>query len=561
MFGNKSMPSKRYKYGAKAPNDVKAAMDQIYLAHEYGNKLVEVELRRRTEYTEARRAIFPDMESVEQEISGLVEQIANLRKQITDNNQKTRRKSVDPGIRSEIKRLSAELKLVRASRKEMCEQAKSNEELKLAAEVIEKKAQEAIKDLYGVYTKRGLYWGTLNMATSRRVKRSSKPPRFRRFDGQGELAVQIQGGMTFEELLEGKSNFVRVEGLTKDSWEGKPADTKGLVKLRIGSDEKRQPIWLELPFKMHRPLPDDCRIKWVTVNAVKIATHLKWNVQFVVSKEEWDAPKSATAGRVALDVGWRWVGNGLRVACWHGSDGRSGEIIIPAESVARWQKVYDLQQIRANEFNSVLAALRLWLQDKKLPESLQKKFEHISRWKSQSQSRLAAAVINWRANRFDGDEAMFAYVESWRKQDRHLYDWQEHQRKGNIRWRNNFYREQILELRKQYAEIGVEDVPWDELQKRKMPEDFDKEISTKNRAIAAVGELVSIIEESGVTVRLAAKNSSKKCNYCKNVCELDGEQRHTCEKCEREWDRDHNACRNLVEDWCERVGEKMPLAS
>ena len=194
-------------------------------------------------------------------------------------------------------------------------------------------------------------------------------------------------------------------------------------------------------------------------------------------------------------------------------------------------------------FNEIIEKTKRWIENNEIPSELKEKFNNLAQWKSQN--KLAKAIIFWRYNRFDRDEKIYAVLESWRKQDKHLYEWEDNQRKNVINWRKYYYQNWVLNLRKKYGTIGVEDINWAYLQRKEGPEELDR-ISTINRAIAAVGMLREIIEETGLTKRLDAANSTKTCYSCKEICDVEKEQFHECEYCGVVWDRDYNAPKNLL---------------
>lgn len=556
MYGHKSEPSKRYTYGAKTPENLDVVKQQIFLANKYRNELVENEKFRRSEIQRVRKELYPELDLTERKIESLCAERATKRDLIKLTNQKFKRKIVDKNLNKEIKDLGEEIKRLSDQQKKRKKSVSSDVDLHELWKQIEVAANDKSKELYAKYGELGLDWGTRLVVRDNRVKRTGPEPRFHRFTGEGSVAVQIQNNsLSVAELMNGK-NSSRVRIVQED----KEHQNRFVLYFAVGSEGQNKPIWAKVPFLLHRPLPPNAQIKWVELVCKRVGTHFKWEVQFVVSQPVWNSVKRAQSGRVAMDVGWRKVEKGIRVACWHGSDGNYGSIIIPNEYLARWKKVEDLQSIRSKNYNDILPIFVKWLKSnvKLVPEWLRARITTISHWRSNSQNKLASILIQWRDNHFSGDEKIFETLESWRKQDKHLYDWQESQRKNNIRWRDYFYRQEILALRNSYAEIGFEDLNWANLQKGKNPEEVDL-VNNTNRNVASVGRFLEVVKETGAATKLDAKNSSRICHLCKNLCDPDPKmQFHVCEECGNEWDRDENAPINLLNRWPES-GEVLKI--
>src|SRR6185295_8157008 len=107
-------------------------------------------------------------------------------------------------------------------------------------------------------------------------------------------------------------------------------------------------------------------------------------------------------GIVGIDMGWRKVDQGLRVAAWHGSDGDQGTLILPQKLLDKAAYSERLRSIRDTIFNDVRDRLATWLSANAdiVPLWLKEATESIRQWRSQS--RLAATVLRWRENRFTG---------------------------------------------------------------------------------------------------------------------------------------------------------------
>jgi len=493
---------KAYVYGAKAPvENVDVVREQLRLAHQYRNKLVEVGQR----YFDAREAVLqPRREAWAKETERLKAEA------VARGEDASRVKAPKPPP------LSEEEKAKLAAAK--------------AAWAEETKAARAAS---------GLYWGTYLLAedAALRAVDSGQRPRFRRWDGSGTLGVQIQGGLSADELLSGEDTRVRLVG------EGK----RRRLYLRVGS-EGRSPVWAVFPIVWHRELPEGARIKWVRVACRRVATHTKWSATFVVDTKE--APAQAPRpGAVAVDVGWRMLRNGdMRVAYWVDDAGRAGQLVLPRRLLERDAKVSDLRSIRDKHFNEALAALCRVRDAGELPEELRAELQYAHQWRSPA--RLAAVALRWRDKR-EGLSASASgaieALEAWRKRDKHLYEWEAHQRENVLRARREIYRVFARQMADTYGRIVLEQLDLRDFAESK------ETVGSHRRFDAALSELLGCIKNAAADagtelVREPSADTTRTCHQCGVVDDFDAakELLHTCSGCGAVWDQDENAARNLL---------------
>lgn len=541
MFGNKSEPSIVYKFGSKAPHEnFELVEEQLRLAHNYKNALVECELDRRKRVEELLLELFPDFVATEKDIAVCE---AELEEAVTVVNQYKSREltqKVPKDLRAVVTKRRARLAELRKKRKELRAQLFASQEFQdrqvaiSADDLVERKRLRANS---------GLYWGTyLDVERAAAAFRKGRPPKFRRWEGSGKLAVEIQGGMPAG--WNNTSTLVRMERDAERSTERKD---RAIVSLRAGSN-KRKPVWVRVKATIHRMFPVGSEIKWVYLVRRRVACSYEWSVQFQISRSTGFKKPSPGRGRIGIDVGWRWrFVDGLRVAYWADERGNHGEFSLPGNEITRWTKANDLQAIRDKRFNVARDELRDWLNDHEVPEWLTERTKTLRQWRSQA--RLAGLVIGWRSQRFPEDSEIFQSIESWRKKDRHLYEWEEHQRRKAIRWRDNHYYNFVLWLRENYDEIVLEKANWKDVKRIALPEDEDQPWSRTYGGMASVGRLREIIIQSGLRVVLApAHLTTQKCYACGKRMDFDAanELVSECPQCFSKEDQDHNAALNLL---------------
>lgn len=593
MFGHDSLPSKVFMYGAGAPiQGDQEINDEISRMHKYRNRLVEIELGRRGQVDKAIIELRPALAEVE---AALLTATANLDTAITASkaqNATARRQRITPGERANITELRNARKTLYAQRKELRAEAFKAEDVKLKLTEIETKNKRDRLDARAIS---GLRHGNYTaIEESMGSSRTGAPPVFHRWRPNGRIRVQISNGMPTREVFDGFDTRLQIDKpdcLGAAKWD-KHSRTK--VRIRIGSTEDRRPIWGEFPITLHRPLPDGAQIKWASTVRKRIATHDHWSLQLVVSKAGGWAPSDlAETGEVGIDVGWRLVESGLRVAYWAGSDDKYGELVIPHAALESWRRVESLQSIRDINFNGAVDVLARWrdreptgeypqliikrLREKtpkntkeaentaaeilawsridvtlgsvttELPEWFTERIKQIRSWRAPA--RLAALVLHWRENRFADDEIIFNAIEQWRRRDKHLYEYQENLRDQVLARRKHLYRNFAARLCRQYRTAKIEDTNWARMQQNQLPEAPAQPGGVKTyMRIASVGFLLETVQRlMKETVRVPAKNTTRKHYECG---QLSGEakpanQFHSC-ACGKTYDQDENAARNLL---------------
>lgn len=508
-----------YKYGAKvATRGAEVVDEQIRLAHRYRNRLVEIELARRAAVHRAYRQ-HPEFAEAEDAALAASERLAAS----TNGDTKARRQ--------EARDAWARLKVVRAGlMAEMAGVFASTQE----------EARDAARRARGDCK---VYWGTYLIIedAAQRANQADAPPRFKRYDGSGTVAVQVQHGMPVEKLVGGTDTRVRLAGAGK----------RRELHLRVGSDEHRQPVWAVFPIVWHRDLPTDASIKWVRVSRRRVGTKQQYSAQFSI---ETALPKlpAPTRGTVAVDVGWRKFDGGVRVAAWVDDEGRAGELRIPRRILDRYRRTESLRSIRDRSFNATLKLL-LEARDDVWPAWIREELRYAHQWRATG--RLARLAILWRRQRFEGDETIYGIVEAWRRQDKHLLEWEANQRENVLRARRELYRLFALEIAR-YRSIAVERLDlrdFAELPDEGEVEDPRATSARGRRFQAALSELLGCMADAAARAGCAwaeqkAAWTTQTCFACGAREEFDaaGPVDHTCAQCDATWDQDVNAANNLL---------------
>lgn len=378
------------------------------------------------------------------------------------------------------------------------------------------------------------------------------PPRFTRWEGRGTLGVQPQGGLDVTEALAGRSQLLRLsiphEDVLYDRGYLHGSDAIGTVSFRIGS-EGRDPIWAEIPVRFHRPLPHAGSIRFAYLHANLSPRGEEWSLRLTIAEPDSEQELPG-AGIVALHFGWRTMEDqSLRVAVWQGSDGRHGEVCITAATLQDDAKLATIQATRDRWRDEFAPRLINWLDEQQatLPEWLTERTKTIAHW--QAQSSFHQLCLMWRENRFAGDSQIFAALNTWRKEDKQL--WQHHVRlRDRINGRRtDLYRKTLVRLSQEYRNVVMANVQWAKLKRKARSEDDPTQTAAQrhNASLAAPGEFSRLAKEywGERVVLVPAKDITTRCHACGEASKSDRVNRvNTCEHCGAKWDIDRNAALN-----------------
>lgn len=558
MFGNASQPSLNYSFHAWEPTEnLDLVRRQLLLANQYRNNLVAIELERRGQVEAALTELFPDLMALEKSLSEADAEVTTLLGVQKSANAAAKKLTTDPLAKARIK-------AAKEVRKGLYEQRKvaRREAFQSLAWTTRQEHIEVAHKLRRIEARKhcNVYWGTyLTIENSLSDCRSGAPPRLERFAGEGSLAVQIQGGMSPAEAFGGEDTRLMIDPVAEYDEQGvalgRCQRSKTVVRLRIGS-QGRTPIWCAVPVKLHRPLPADCRIKWVFLHCRRFGLRMEWSLRFVLSRESgWAREDLATGGAVALDVGWRVVPGGLRVAYWVGDDGQTGELVLPDHREANdWRhmldKAQDLASIRDSRFNEMRDAFADWLvsvSTKQLPPSLTA-LTHLRLWKSKEKLGRAIEAAGADVRRIDSSLA--DRLAAWWTKERHLQRWELDNRRVWERRRLELYRDFAARLSRRYRSVVLEKLDLRKLQREKSVEDKTADDAAmkfhqRDAAISLLRQCLS--ERFAETVEESAVDTTRRCHACGSLESWDhAELTHTCGACGQTWDQDENSARNQL---------------
>lgn len=567
------VPARIWSFFVKPPSaeDMAKLEPEFSASHKYRNELIAIERTRR----DAIRTVqlqFGDLtaqQQIKDSIKARIDALYETIKAVQQRNRSSLKK--DPEIaamRVSIKNLKAVYKVENDKFKSIREKINKDPTALAQYAVINDQANTQHKLTRCKYA--DCYWGTRELVDKAHeaIRASRTPPEFKKWRtassriGARHQSAKDRNGITQANITSNTvMRILPAEALQQLRQPSTKLEKFKTLRMRVNTVPGTiQPVWVDFHVLIHRPLPDDFRIKnaWIKRTPIGETGWIKdpgrryrWELQMQL--ESMTFTKEVTSPHaVAVDIGWRKQLNGaIRVGFWADTQGESGPIDLPAEIISLFEKAEGLQSTRTKNFNDARDELHAW--SKEHPDILPQWFidtittKALYAWKSIG--RLAARVWYWRENRFPGDETIYKTMYEWVKQDRHLLQWVDGNRMKAQDKRMDLYRKIALDFSRRYSKLILEDFDLREIAKDAKPEDKkdqERKAVRRQRRNAAPSELRQCLREKLPTITVASENTSKLCSHCGQLNDIDEKTLYICNYCNTAIDRDRNAAKNIL---------------
>jgi hypothetical protein len=531
-----------YEYGCLPPvMGREAALEQMMRRRRLWNSLVEVE----RDYRSRVSAVLYD-ETTESHLAAARDRLAALRSEIKARRRAERKRGVDiADLQQEIVRakidIATALAAVRESRRAQIAHKKHSLDLLETERRVAVKQAQAESDLYWCN-----YDDTINCyeIARKRALREGRDLRFHGWDGTGKVTVRYQQGLPVAEAY-GADRRLQFDPVDPLAWTSPHRSerrklARSKVRLRVGS-QGRLLVWLELPVVVHRPLPPEGTIRGASVICEKVGSRERWRLLITVAQPGRTMRQGPA---VAVDLGWRLLPEGLRVAYWEDERGDHGQLLLEPAVLWQFTKLNDLKSIQDRHICAALDAVATWSKTNPLPVGID--LSHMSEWRRPW--RLLRLYRAWKESRVEGDAAAFAALTSWKERHDHLHEWEANLRDQVIRHRREVYRRFIADLLRTHGRVFLEDLQIRAMARKDRPEEESRNYSGSTRVVAAVSLLSRMFQEHGDCVRVSAQHTTQRCSWCGHEKEWDAAENimHRCEGCGSLFDQDRNAARNIL---------------
>lgn len=596
------------KFLAKQPRNLPLVRQQLALSREFYRDNVRAVNARRAALDAAQKTHYPGLVEAMEKVDARQADLDTLYDTARQRNAnaRTKVKMTDAEL-ADVKRIKAEMKELRATIKAI--RGGNNVAFAAERETVNAEFYATKKRIYNDYSARGLFWGTM-LRVSQNVEMADKrTPLWRTVREWTEstvLSVQLQKGLEANKLTlaAGDSRNIlgacngrnkrasvtdadtRLQLVWAETCRTSPrTDRPALLKLRCGSNPDRTPVFIDVPVWIkrlhglpHGAFPAGTEITWASLVCRRVGVQDHWSVDLTCRLPgPWKTDYATNGQTVGIDLGWRLRDDGIRVAYWHGSDGRHGEFLLPKHVIGMRDKMRDLQSIRAKNFDAVKAKIVEYVQTlaagqrnsatqnqerqtlaagnepqpagnheaatrSSAPWTLASQCSTLPQWRSPG--RLCRVIDAWRDHRIPGDEAVFSDAMEWRKQERHLFQWERHEERKITNRRLWEFRQFVARMRREYQHIGAEDFVVSKLMRTPTPDKIEDEVSKEYQRLASIGLLRRLLLQDGA-VKVETAGTTANCHACgaKQSKEWDRGKDlvHDCDECGERADQDDNA--------------------
>ena len=558
---------KVFSYACKIAYSEEAAHveHQLTLTHRHRNLLTETLLKGREKYREIiNEHLGLDIKALEKQAEEITTEIKGVQQEISDWKKQNRTTKIQPDLSDRLRYLRTERKPIFEKIRTVKKAAKEDPSIKPLIEQANTALNSAIKEARKHYSRQlGLYWPNYleNERAANQARFQRMDPKFHRWTGEGSIAIQFQNGLSVAELFEcqdtrlrliapniANTNALRAKGQIR----GKERHVRALY--RVQSNEDGSPRWITLEVTMHRMLPANGFIKWAHLQRQKssgaigktyISLTKDYDYTLRLTLEE-PSQKEKNKAKVAIEIGWRLLETGLRVAVALGEDGDLRELYLPKQWLDGKRKAESLGSIIDQETNQTALAI------KEAHPELCKKAEQSENptlttldWAGDNPRRLAAALLKiYREN-----PALQPDLEKWRKHHFHLLRYKKGLNDKLMRIRREIYRKFVSDLAKKYSICGIEDFDLRQVTTKSQAH----ELVQWQRTAAGISSLRLMLSQRLTAQKLSAENKTQKCHNCGSLEQWDAAHAvwHRCKQCNSRWDQDHNSVRNLLDLLCE----------
>lgn len=565
---------KVFKFGLLAPIENGSLVhDQMVAAHRYHNILIEIERGKRAAIRSITRESTENIRQLEQKLLEAEQVEEKIAKEIRTQHSDMRSRFATQTDKEDLKNARLHKKECRKALAEARKVLKNDVDLSIKIEEIKEREKQLIHSAREFC---GVYWGTYLLVedaieASRKIPLydgvKDNDPKFVPWKRDGAVGVQLQGGLDVKDAF-GTDTQIRIDPVDEKAFSDEQRSirrkmSRTTLRIRVGSDSKKKPIWAAWPMIMHRPLPKDSLIKKATVHLKHIGPREEWSITITVDMSGVVVPSVQSSGAVSLDIGWRDMKdtNGktsyFRIGKFRDENGKIEELKLDHQIIDAIHKANEIRSVRDDNFNQARSQLVDWMTTNQAADWLVEETKTISQWRSIN--RLVRLVKNWKINRFDGDQDIYEALEKWRYHDYHLWSWETSQRTKSLRRRKENYRIVAADLADKYQTLVLEDFDLRDVSQKAEPDEADdNQRGRANKTLAAPSELRLALANAfsarkGKVETVDPKGTSYTCHLCGSYQNLDSTTHlHTCSSCNQTWDREDNATANMLNRWKER---------
>jgi hypothetical protein len=386
-------------------------------------------------------------------------------------------------------------------------------------------------------------------------------------------------------------------------WERGERDEKGKryhsLAIRVGTMPGTiRPIWAHLHVMLHQNprsknqlvLGHDV-VKWAVIRRERTGLRYRWFLTLETEGNvEVTTPHPHPHDTVAVHIGWRQLFEtaidarsrddldltletekvrekaGIRVLTWSASapldpadpaSPREGQLVLPEDVLGQKPFADGIHSVRDKNQDVLRDMILVYARSLPTSSWLRVEAQHMHQWRAPG--KYVRLYHQWKDQRIHGDQAAFAALEAWIKQDRHLLhreapsiDRMKRQIEGRVT-------QIAVQLAKRYGVVASDNIAVGELIEKDARHDEDEQKLRKKSArrvnVVAPGEARAIVRYFAkkygcVGLEIDAAGGTIDCDACghrRDVAREDRAQRIIrCESCGHVEDQDLTMSRNLL---------------
>lgn len=409
-----------------------------------------------------------------------------------------------------------------------------------------------------------LWWGNYNaiVRSFERARssaiRTGSTMRRRSAVADGRITNTLQGGADLEALYDGSLSQVMVRPPSGRAWSAERRGERRRLQrttltatIFVRDGERRTVSW---PMIMHRPIPPDCRVKEVIITRRRRGGRWRWAASFMCTRPA-RAPLQIAPGtrRIGVDIGWRRVPEGLRVATVLASGEEPRFIILPQDLIASFTFI---DELRARVRSGTLEGFDL-LQSADI-ETYAQPYQGLLREFQSLTEKTAAHLREFSQSAFfleQSEHAIDTKLVSWRKDFKRISNWLGNQQRKVIGRRDHIYQNIAIDVLNGASEIIVNDVKIAEIgTRRSLGSDgsFFPNRANIYRNFAAPSELIRTLKlqavKRGIDFMKREVESPVLCPECGSTSRKTRADAlpQICAACDTSFDQDVAACQSLL---------------
>jgi hypothetical protein len=659
--------TKVFNYGALIPKDHEQQLnikDQLWLANKYYNKLVEIHNNALNSIEQIIIENCPELNELNESVDNINKSISELRAQLKDKKERESnedQKSIIKQIDLLKKEQNSNYKKIKEIRKSFYETNYKKCDIEYKEkykELLNKKAKELEKEKLGpndpnlnlikqsvfnemnidenkIWIKRKTIENEVGLSNKEARKNSKcfsgvylpieeafnkskkdskgKSIKFKRFDGTGKIGIQLAPSLQYTKAFSGMDPRLKIQ-INEDkeirtrrfNKKNKPVPCIAMIKL---CGTKNNAKFIDVPFILHRPFPEDAVLTWVYLTVKKVGYNFKYELQFTVNTTTKDL--IVKNKNIAINLNWSSNKDGT-ITIANTYDGENyKQFSLPStvrerleksrsilghndkhfDQLKKWlkqqcnedilNKINDVILNKDNERKEVILSNIISNINNILKIKNAKKVIYIvnnlisifeekqisETWKLWRDERLNNStkldlyddpdnIVKWfvKNTSFNEFEIFVLILEWWRRKNEHLTNYARNLEQKSTRLRQEIYRKIASELGNNYDKVIINKCNLSEIAKNPDPE-VDKRDQQEEKAN-------SVRQIAGVSIlKTSLKNKFGKDNFIETdvdkylthkVCGEKFDKSKLvdvyCKKCNKMFDKNENLLHHLLQD-------------